>query len=127
MDNIRVYLVDDYDLARERLRAVLEMEADIEVVGEAPNGEQAVRELESCEADVVFMDIEMPGMNGIDTTRELKQKCPDLTILVLTSHENEYVSEAMEAGAIGYLLKLASAKDIIQVLRNAYLHSRSRT
>ena len=120
MSKIRVFPVDDQASIRESMRAMLETDVDIEVVGEAADGEQALRELELRDADVVLMDIEMPGMNGLEATRLLKERSPDLAVVILTSHQGEFVTEARDAGAIGYLLKLANIQDLIQAVRNAH-------
>lgn len=113
-------MVDDHALTRKIVRAMLETDADIEVMGEAADGAQALQKLEFCDVDVVLMDIDMPVMNGIEATRLLKERCPDLTVVILTSHQDEYVTEARDAGAIGYLLKPAAIQDLIQAVRNAH-------
>ncbi len=115
---IRVYLVEDDALIRECLRAMLDLEPGIEVVGEAARAEQAVLAIDSLDVDVVLMDIGLPGMSGIETTRRLKERDVELSVLVLTSHEDEYV-EAIEAGATGYVMKSCTSQQLVQAIKAA--------
>lgn len=108
---IRVALVDDQPLFREGLRAVLSVSPGIEVVGEASNGEEALRLCDAQRPRVVLMDLQMPSMNGVVATRQLKVKHPECAVLVLTTFDDdEWVFEALRAGAVGYLLKDASGE-----------------
>ena len=103
---IRVLLVDDQPLYREGTRAVLSADPEVEVVGEAGNGEQALAACATHRPDVVLMDLEMPVMNGVTATRRLKVQQPTARVLVLTTFEDdEHLFEALRAGAVGYLLK----------------------
>ncbi len=120
MSDIRVYLVEDQALIRESLRAMLELEPGIEVVGEAAEGDWALQELETIDLDVVLMDIGLPGRDGIEITHLLRQKRPKLTVVMLTSYQDEYVTEAAEAGASGYILKSCTRQQLVEAIRAAY-------
>ncbi len=102
---IRVYLVEDQTLFRESLSAMLQVEPQIEVVGGSENAERALEELKTLDVNVVIMDILLPGINGIEATRLLKEQHPDLAVVVLTSYDAEYFADAVEAGATGYIMK----------------------
>ena len=115
---IRVYLVEDDALIRECLRAMLDVEPDIEVVGEASSAEQAILALDSLDVDVVLMDIGLPIMNGIETTRRLKERDVELSVLMLTSHPDQYV-EAIEAGSTGYVMKSCTSQQLVQAIKAA--------
>ena len=118
-DVLLVYLVEDQAMLRESFRARLEMEPGIQIVGEAASAEQALQELETLDANVVLMDIQLPGMDGIEATRLLKEKRPQLPVVLLTSFEDEYVDKAIEVGASGYILKWSTVEQVIQALRSA--------
>ncbi len=111
-------LVDDHQVVREGLKHMLEPDKDIQVVGEVVNGEDAIIQAELLSPDVILMDIKMPDMDGITATRQLKQKMPDIKVIMLTLYE--YVTEAIEAGASGYILKDASRERLIQAIHDAY-------
>ena len=118
---IRVLLVDDHAVVRKGLRALLDREPSVEVVGEAEDGEQAVRAADRVRPDVVLMDLEMPGFNGIEATRRIVETHPDTKIVVLTSHAaEEDVFPALKAGALGYLLKHSAPEEVLQAIRQAY-------
>jgi len=117
---IRVLLVDDHQLVREGLKRVLELEEDIRVVGEAANGEDGITQAERLSPDIILMDIKMPGMDGIAATRQLKEKMPDVKVIMLTLYDSEYVTQAIEAGASGYILKDASLEQLVQAIHDAY-------
>jgi DNA-binding NarL/FixJ family response regulator len=105
---IRVLLVDDHGLVRRGFRRMLEDEPDMEVVGEAGDGEEAIRLAEELKPDVVVMDCALPKVNGLDATREILENSPDTAVLMLSMHsENTWVKQAIEAGAKGYILKNA--------------------
>lgn len=115
---IRVVIVDDHPLMREGLRALVASVPDIEIVGEAADGSTARKEVQLARADVVVMDLNMPGMNGVDATREILAALPDARILVLTMlDDDESVFAAMRAGARGYLLKGSHQDEILQAVR----------
>ncbi len=117
---IRVYIVEDQALIRASLRAMLELEPEIEVVGEAPEANQALQEIEAPGVDIVLMDIGLPGMDGIQATRLLKQKHQGLPVVMLTSYQDEYVAEALEAGASGYILKSSTRQQLVQAVKSAH-------
>ena len=98
---------------------MLAPQEDIQVVGEAVSGEDAVTQAQRLRPDVVLMDIKMPGTNGIDATRQLREKMPDICIIMLTLYDGEYVTQAIEAGASGYVLKEASREHLLQAIYDA--------
>lgn len=115
---IRVLLADDHAILRRGLRALLQAEPDIQVVGEAGDGRETVSLAEELRAEVVVMDITMPQLNGIEAARQLQGKC---AVIVLSMHSDEgYVLRALKAGARGYLLKDAVESDLIQAIRAVY-------
>ena len=121
MSAIKVLVVDDHDLFRRGLMEVLEEESDMEVIGEARNGQEAITQVEELSPDVVFMDLNMPGQNGIETTAYLTQKWPDMKVLVLTvSEEAADLYNALKVGARGYVLKISSPQEIIDALRQVH-------
>jgi len=118
--SIRVVLVDDEQLVRAGLKMILEAEDDIEVVCEAGDGEEAVRLVVDCDPDVVLMDIQMPGVNGIEATRRIVDlgREGSSRVLILTTFDlDEYVYEALRAGASGFLLKRTPADDLVAAVR----------
>src|SRR5437660_3185599 len=118
---IRVLLVDDHAVVRKGLRALLDRESSIEVTDEAEDGEAAVRAADRFHPDVILMDLEMPGIGGIEATRRIADMHPDTRIVVLTSHASEEdVFPALKAGAFGYLLKHSAPEDVLQAIRQAY-------
>ncbi len=118
MKKIRLLLADDHKILIEGLRAILNYYEDIEVVGEAHDGAEAIACVAKLRPDIVLMDIAMPGTNGIDATRTILQQYPGTRILVLTQHEEkQYVMALLKAGASGYLLKGAIGSDLIHALR----------
>lgn len=117
-DTIRVLLVDDHSILRQGIRSLLEREADVEVVGEAGDGEEAVAMAASLKPDVVLMDIGMPRMNGIEATRKIRADHPEIKVLILSMHDDEeYVAPLMQAGASGYVLKRSAASELKTALR----------
>lgn len=117
---IRVMLVDDHTVVRSGLSAFLMAYDDLELVGEAGNGEEAVRKCEQLCPDVILMDLVMPVMDGASATREIRKKCPSTQVIALTSFkEQELVQGAVQAGAIGYLLKNVSADELAKAIRSA--------
>ena len=120
MPAIRVLLVDDHQVVREGLKRMLELDKDIEVVGEAVSGEDGITQAERLSPDIILMDIKMPDMDGIAATRQLKQKMADVKVIMLTLYDSEYVPQAIEAGASGYILKDAKGEQLIQAIRDAY-------
>jgi two-component system response regulator NreC len=125
---IRLLLVDDQDIVRAGLRSLLERHPDMEVVGEAASGREAIALAQELQPDVVLMDITMPETNGAEATRRIKELAPEIHVLALTIHEDEaYFFEMLNAGACGYIPKRASPDDLLAAIRIAaagdvYLH-----
>jgi NarL family two-component system response regulator LiaR len=118
---IKVMLVDDHAVVRSGLGAFLLVFDDLELVGEASSGEEAVRLCEQLQPDVILMDLVMPGMDGAAATRAIREHCPQIQVIALTSFkEQELVEGALEAGAIGYLLKNVSADELAEAIRAAH-------
>jgi DNA-binding NarL/FixJ family response regulator len=114
----RLAIVDDHDLAREGLKDMLLDEPDIEVVGEAVNGREALLLCSRLHPDLLLMDVRMPEMDGLAATQEIKQRYPSISVLVVTMHENpDYLLEALKAGAAGYVLKDAPQEEVISAVR----------
>ncbi len=128
MEKIKVLLADDHQVLREGIRMLLTRAPDIEIVGEASNGEEAVAKVKELHPNVVLMDITMPGMNGLEATGQIKQFAPDTRVLILTVHEtDQYLSQMLEVGAAGYLVKTAGTSELLSAIRavyqgNAYLY-----
>lgn len=120
MSRIRVLLVDDHALFREGLASILAAQPDFEIVGEADDGLEAVVKAEDLRPDLILMDITMPGCDGIEATRRIKQRLPDVVVVMLTVRdEAEKLFEAIRAGAQGYLLKNMRAREMLNLLRGA--------
>jgi DNA-binding NarL/FixJ family response regulator len=116
--DIRVLVADDHALVREGIRALLRPCADIEVVGEAADGREAVEQARRLEPDVVLMDIAMPGLGGLEATLMLQRECPRTRVLVLTQYEDrEYVARFMKVGVAGYVLKKTAGADLPAAIR----------
>lgn len=114
---IRILLVDDHVVLRAGLRMLLSADAEITIVGEAETGREGVRLAQELRPDVVLMDISMPDMNGIEATRRIKERLPDIAILALTMHEDDqYFFEMLAAGASGYVPKRAAPNDLISAI-----------
>jgi DNA-binding NarL/FixJ family response regulator len=117
MDKIRILLVDDHAILREGIRAILEQEPDITVVGEAEDGRTAVRLACQLIPDIVLMDIAMPLLNGLEATRQIRHDCPEARVLILSMYDNdEYIRQALANGAMGYILKDATAPELINAI-----------
>lgn len=115
---IRVLLADDHAIVRAGLRMILSAEPDMSIVGEAADGDSALRMTEETHPDVVVMDISMPGMNGLDGIRRVKESVPDSQVVVLTMHEDQrYFFQALEAGASGYVIKGATPVELLTAIR----------
>lgn len=118
---IRVIVVDDHTVVRGGLRLFLLAFEDLELVGEASNGKEALRLCEQLEPDVALMDLVMPVMNGVQATQEIRERCPQIQVIALTSFpEEDLVQDALEAGAISYLLKNVSAGELAAAIRAAH-------
>ena len=120
MSDIRVLLVDDYEVVLLGLRRMLELDDRIKVVGEASNGEEAIAKAATLQPDVITMDLKMPGMDGITATRQLKQEMPNVHVLAMTMYGDDLIQEAIDAGASGYILKETDCEQIIQAIHQIY-------
>ena len=124
----RLVLVDDHHLLRRGFRSLLAGEPDLEVVGEASSGREAIELCERLHPDFVLMDVRMPEMDGLAATREIKREHPNIAVLILTMHENtDYLLEALDAGAAGYVLKEGADDELVDAVRqvaagSTYLH-----
>lgn len=128
MDKIRVLICDDHSIVRSGIRALLELESDIEVVGEAANGREAVDMASELKPDVVLMDIAMPLMDGLEATRRISKSNPQTKVLILTQYDNkEYALSSIKAGAVGCVPKKAGPVELVSAIRvvhqgDAFLH-----
>jgi DNA-binding NarL/FixJ family response regulator len=114
----RVLIADDHSMFREGIRNLLEREEDLEIVGEASDGEEAIRLAKALNPDVVVLDIVMPKLNGIETAKQIRAELPDTAILMLSAYDYEsYVMQALRAGATGFLSKGARASDLLAAVR----------
>lgn len=121
MSKIRVLLTDDHTLFRQGIRTLLSAETDMEVVGEASNGADAVERCPEVRPDVVLMDVGMPGMSSFEATRQIKKLRPEAKILFLTMYDDEdYLVEGMEVGASGYVLKDSPAPQLVSAIRDVH-------
>lgn len=118
MNNCRIFLVEDHGVVREGIKRLLERRPDMEVVGESEDSEQALKRIREVQPDVVMMDISMPGISGIELTRQVRQVCPATKIIALTVHEDEgYIGEILRQGAVGYLLKRIPTEELALAVR----------
>jgi two-component system response regulator NreC len=128
MDKIKVLVTEDHVIVREGLRAILDSQPDIQVVGEATNGLEAVQKTDEAKPDIILMDISMPEMNGLDATRRIKQTHPEVKILALTMHEgDECFFEVPRAGASSYIINSSGSAQFLAALRGAVTASRPPT
>jgi DNA-binding NarL/FixJ family response regulator len=118
MTGLRVFLADDHAVVREGLKSLIDAQPDMEVTGEAGDGQSACELVPGLRPDVVVMDVSMPGMNGARATEQLRLACPEVKVLALTVHEDKgYLRQLLEAGAVGYVLKRAAAEELIRAIR----------
>ncbi len=118
MDKIKILVVDDHAVLRDGIRALLDLHDDIEIIGEASEGKEAIEKARELAPNVVVMDIAMAGMDGLEATRRIRKKHPEVKILVLTQHDNrEYILSAIKAGAAGYLPKRALGSELVSAIR----------
>lgn len=118
MSTIRLLLVDDHQIVRAGLRMLFSAEPEVEIIGEASSGEEAVTMAEALQPDVVLMDVAMPGIGGVEATRRIKAAQPQVAVLALTMHEDEeYFFEMLGAGASGYVPKRAAPDDLMSAIR----------
>lgn len=121
MGKIRVLLVDDHTIVREGISTLLELSPEIEVVGEAANGQEALDLIRKLKLDVVLMDLAMPVMGGLEATRSICREFPEIKVLVLTQYEDkEHVFAILEAGARGFLNKSAASSELVSAIRSVY-------
>jgi len=117
MAKIRILVVDDHAIMRDGIRALLGVDENVEIVGEASEGKEAVEKAQQLTPDVIVMDIGMPGMDGLEATRRITKKNPKIKVLVLTQHDNkEYVLSTIKAGAAGYVPKRALGSDLVSAI-----------
>ena len=117
-DKIRILLADDHAVLREGMRNLLQKEEDLEIVGEAGDGEEAIQLAERLSPDVALMDIVMPKLSGIEATRRIKEVSPSTAVLILTAYEDDrYIIGLLEAGAAGYLLKSSRTAELVRAIR----------
>lgn len=118
MSKLRILLVDDHAMLRTGLQMVVNSQPDMEVVGQASNGEEALAQVQACQPDLVVMDISLPGHNGVEATAAIRQRWPEMRVLVFTRHSDPgYLRRLLQAGATGYLLKNAAANDLVNAIR----------
>jgi two-component system response regulator NreC len=115
---LRIFLADDHAVLRDGLKALVNAQADMEVVGEADNGRAACLRVKELLPDIVVMDISMPELNGVQATEMLKIECPQVKVLALTAYKDKaYLDRLLKVGALGYVLKMSAAKELIEALR----------
>ncbi len=118
MRRIKILIADDHAVVREGTRRILDQEPDLEVVGEASDGEEAVRQATSLKPDVAIIDVAMPKLDGIEATKQIKTLCPTITVLILSAYDDDqFVFSLLEAGAAGYLLKSIRSRDLVEAVR----------
>lgn len=118
MDNLRVLIADDHAVVRAGIRLLLDSQEGIEIVGEAKDGAEAVAKTRELAPDVVLMDVAMPGLSGLEATREIRQTNPDTQVVMLTMHDDEeYFFQAVSLGASGYILKEATPEEVVSAIR----------
>lgn len=121
MEKIKILLVEDHVVVREGIKELIQLEKDMEVVGEASDGKEAVHIVSVLNPDIVLMDIAMPGMNGIEATKQIKKLYPSVGILILTAYDNEeFIIAIIEAKAAGYMLKNAKGQELLNAIRSVY-------
>ncbi len=121
MKNIQVMLVDDQSIIREGLRMILSLDDEIEIIGEACNGKEAIELVKNIKPDVILMDIRMPIMDGVKATEIIKERYPDIKIIILTTfNEDEYIFQGLKNGADGYILKDVKSDDIVKGIKTVY-------
>jgi DNA-binding NarL/FixJ family response regulator len=125
MENIKVLIVDDNEVVREGLKSILEPQVDIDVIGEAVDGLDAVTKAEKLNPDVILMDAHMPGIDGTEATRRIKISLPDVKVLFLTVY-GDYVGSALDAGANWYLTKDCRRQDLMEAIRVLARSTRAR-
>lgn len=120
-DRIKVLLVDDHPMVREGMRRLLEGEGGFEVVGEVDSVEDALSELQNKKTDIVVMDIQLPGTNGVEGTRQMKARYPDIKVVIVSAYGEDYLVPSIDAGADGYLLKTLPPSELVKSMHQAAL------
>jgi DNA-binding NarL/FixJ family response regulator len=121
MKKITILLAEDHTIVREGLRKMLDLESDLEVIGEAQDGRQAIALTKKLRPDVVLMDIAMPRLNGLEATRQVLKEMPGTKVVILSAHSDDaYVQNATESGAVGFLLKQTSSHDVCRAVRDVH-------
>jgi NarL family two-component system response regulator LiaR len=121
MSFIKVFIVDDQDLVREGIRHILGRDKEIEIVGEAAGAREGLKEIDHLRPDIVFMDIRMPGINGIEATRLITERHPDIKVILLTNYDEEiYIVEGLKAGAKAFVLKSVTKSEMLKVTHAVY-------
>ncbi len=119
--SIRLLLADDHAVLRAGLKALLSAEPDMSVVGEAADGREALEVCQKLRPDIVLMDISMPNLGGLEATRQIRKRCPNVKVLMLTMHDSEeYLFRSLQAGASGYVLKKAADRELIGAIRSVF-------
>jgi two-component system, NarL family, response regulator NreC len=120
MKTVKIVLADDHHIVRQGVKALLEAEKDFSVIGEAPNGEEAIKLVESLKPDVLVADLIMGGLNGLEVTKHVHKSSPKTNVIILSMYGNEaYVIEALDSGAKGYVLKDSTSEELVQAIRDA--------
>jgi len=118
MSKLRILLVDDHTMLRTGVQMVVNSQPDMEVVGQASSGEEALAQVQACQPNVIVIDISLPGRNGVEATETIRQRWPEMRVLVFTRHSDPgYLRRLLQAGATGYLLKNAAANDLVNAIR----------
>jgi DNA-binding NarL/FixJ family response regulator len=118
MDKLRVLLADDHAMIRDGVKALINGEPDMEVVGEASDGREAWHKVKSLQPDILILDITMPDLNGVQATERIKRDAPKVKVLILTAHEDKgFLQQVLQAGASGYMLKRAASAELIRAIR----------
>ncbi len=121
MKKIKLLVADDHKIFRQGIKKLLEEESDMQVVGEAANGREAVKRATELKPDVVLMDITMSNLNGLEATRQIKKALPNAKVIMLTMHKNEeYVLQSFQAGASGYILKEGAVEELVSAIRSIH-------
>ncbi len=121
MGKIKVLIADDHTLLRQGLRKIIELDSEIEIIGEAADGSEVIRKARELAPDIVLMDVKMPGVDGVEATRTIKRENPAIKIIVLTMYNNkEYILEMIKSGAIGYVLKDIDAAELLKIIHAGY-------
>lgn len=118
MNRSTIFLADDHTVVRDGMRSLLEAEPDLSVIGEAGDGAEAARSIETLRPDIALLDISMPGMNGLDVAQRLHDRCPAVKVIILSMvSDSESIYRAFQAGALGYLLKTSAGREVVQAVR----------